>query len=128
MAIDFNEYNDEIEILTLNKNICINNIERLEFEMLFTSVLVEEQGSKDEILQFKVKVNDRYFINEEMIKVLNMAINHLKTEKTIDTIYNGYLDRYEVLARRFIKISENADFVNLSNKYFPKIEENNVNL
>ena len=123
--ITLNEYKSELDVLTENKNVCVENDKVLELQMLIVSSLVKDDNKNDNLLRLQTKVNDRYFVNQEMINVLDFAIKYLKTEKDIDAVYNNYLDRYHVLAKRFISISKDKDFKELSIKYL--LNANDVN-
>ena len=68
----------EIEILKENKRVCVENDKVLECQMMIVSALVKENNRNDKLLRLQTKVNDRYFTNQEMINVLNLAINYLK--------------------------------------------------
>ena len=81
MGIELDEYKDMLEDLKENKSICAANAEALEYEMLFVSALVKNDINNRELLRFQVKVNDRYFINQEMINILNLTIAYLQKEK-----------------------------------------------
>lgn len=128
MAIELKEYKDMLADLKENKSVCTKNTETLEYEMVFVSTLVERDLNNRELLRLQVKVNDRYFVNQEMINVLNLTIRYLKAEKEFDGVFNEYMDRYDDLAKRFIAISKDSDFIELANKYMPNTveEENNV--
>ena len=128
MAIELEEYKDMLADLKENKSVCNKNTETLEYEMVFVSTLVERDLNNRELLRLQVKVNDRYFVNQEMINVLNLTIKYLKVEKEFDGVFNEYMDRYDDLAKRFIAISKDSDFIELANKYMPNtvVEENNV--
>ena len=128
MAIELEEYNEMLADLKENKSVCTKNAETLEYEMVFVSALVEENKNDRALLRLKVKVNDRYFVNQEMINVLNLTIKYLKAEKEFDGVFNQYMDRYDDLAKRFISISKDADFIELANKYMPNTAEKGNNL
>ena len=122
------EYKSEMEILNENKKACKNNVETLEYEMMLVSALSTSEKENHELHRLQVYVNDRYFINDEMINTISFAIKYLQQEKDYDSVYNSYLDKYAVLANRFIKISKEEDFKYLANKYMPNSQENSLNV
>jgi len=121
--MNINEYQEDLEILQGCKDTCSKYTEQLEFEMMLVSSLVKENNENQELLRLQVKVNDRYFINQEMLRLLDVVMNYLKTEKNEDETYHNYIDKYEVLVERFLKISKDSDFKDLANKYMPRTLE-----
>ena len=65
------DYKSELEILNENKKVCDENDKVLELQMMIVSALVKDDNTNDNLLRLQTKVNDRYFINQEMINVLN---------------------------------------------------------
>lgn len=126
--MNINEYEEDIENLQACKDVCSKYNWQVESEMMLVSSLVKKDKENQELLRLQIKVNDRYFVNQEMLRLLNVAMKYLKDEKKEDEIYRNYIDKYEVLVKRFLKISKDSDFIDLSNKYFSKMDENNVNL
>ena len=122
------DYKSEIEILNENKKVCVENDTILELQMMIVSALVKDDNKNENLLRLQNKVNDRYFVNQEMINVLNLAIKHLKEEKEVDAVYCNYLDRYHVLAKRIIAISKDKDFKELSARYLLNKDEINKSL
>jgi len=111
------DYISEIEVLNENKKVCVENDTVLELQMMIVSAMLKDDNKNENLLRLQTKVNDRYFVNQEMINVLNLAINHLKSEKEVDAVYCNYLDRYHVLAKRIIAISKDKDFKELHARY-----------
>ena len=122
------EYESEMEVLNENKKACKNNVETLEYEMMLVSALNTGEKENHELCRLQVYVKDRYFINNEMINAISFAIKYLQEEKDYDSVYNSYLDKYAVLANRFIKISKEEDFKYLANKYLPNSQVNSLNV
>lgn len=122
------DYVSEIEVLNENKKVCVDNDTILELQMMIVSALLKDDNKNENLLRLQTKVNDRYFINQEMINVLNRAIKHLKEEKQVDAVYCNYLDKYHVLAKRIIAISKDEEFRNLAELYLPKQDEVNQSL
>ena len=122
------DYKSELEILNENKKVCDENDKVLELQMMIVSALVKDDNTNDNLLRLQTKVNDRYFINQEMINVLNYAIKHLKQKREVDSVYCAYLDRYHVLAKRIIAISKDKDFIELSARYILNQDEINKSL
>ena len=128
MEITLKEYEKELKNLKENKRVCFENSEILEFEMMFVDSLVKENQGKDELLRLKTKVNDRYFLNDEIISFLTFAIDHIQKTKEIDEVYTSYMDKINGLTRHIVAISLDKDFVDLRNKYLPKVVEDNKSL
>ena len=122
------DYISEIEVLNENKKVCVENDTVLELQMMIVSSLVKDDNKNKNLLRLQTKVNDRYFVNQEMINVLNLAIKHLKEEKEVDAVYCNYLDRYHILAKRIIEISKDKDFKELSAIYLLKQDGINKSL
>ena len=128
MEITLKEYEKELKNLKEHKRVCFENSEILEFEMMFVDSLVKENQGKDELLRLKTKVNDRYFLNDEIISFLTFAIDHIQKTKEIDEVYTSYMDKINGLTRHIVAISLDKDFVDLRNKYLPKVVEDNKSL
>lgn len=128
MAMKLENYKNELESLEENKKVCVENSETLGFQKMFVSSLVKENNKNEELLRLQNYVNDRFFVNDEMVIVLNLAIKHLKTEKEMNCAYSEYMDRYNYLTKRIIKISKEPDFKDLANKYLPLSNENGINM
>ena len=95
---------------------------------MFVDSLVEENKDNQELLRLKTKVNDRYFLNDEIISFLTFAIDHIQKTKEIDEVYTSYMDKINGLTRHIVAISLDKDFVELRNKYLPKVVEDNKSL
>ena len=117
------ELKNELDILKQNKRVCVQNDKILEVQMIMVSSLVKEDNRNDRLLRLQTYVNDRYFLNQEMIQVLDFAMDYLKQTREVDSVYSCYLDKYTQLGKRIIKISKDGDFKDLFNQYIPSIDK-----
>ena len=128
MEITLKEYENELKTLKENKKTCYENGEILEFEMMFVDSLARENQDNDELRRLKTKVNDRYFLNDEIISFINFAIDHIKMTKEIDEVYESYMEKISGDTKRIVEISLDKDFIELRNKYLPLVKEDNKSL
>ena len=117
------EYKNELDILKQNKKICVQNDTVLEVQMMIVSSLVKDNNRNDKLLRLQTFVNDRYFLNQEMIQILDFAMDYLKQTREADSVYSCYLDKYTQLAKRIIKISKDAEFKDLLNQFVPRMDK-----
>ena len=106
------EFNKEIAFLNKSLQTCKNNQTILKSELrALTQVMNTDKD--DKYFRLKTYFNDRYFINEEMIEFLTFARAYMISNKTVDSVYNSYINRFKTLSTQYITKSTDPDFKKL---------------
>lgn len=124
MAIGFDEYKEIVKDLKTSRKTCYENRAYLESEKFIAYILSEKDKDNRELLRLRVKTSDRYFLNDEMINVLSLAIDYIKQEKDADQIFDNYITEYGNLVKTYKEISEDSDFKYLTNVYLNNLDKN----
>lgn len=102
------------ELLSLDKKMaaCRNNkaatSHDIEVLMQVINVCPDER-----FYRLKTYMNDRYFLNEEMLASLTYAKNYLTSTEKMDIIYNNYLAQYGRLAEQYKAKTDDPDYQKL---------------
>lgn len=111
------EYNEELGILRENLKACRQTKQNIILEQEILNSIKVYNGCEREALRLRTYVNEKSRLNSDMIDHLTWAMMHLKNNKEADQSYSLYLKMYKALAKQYIKIATDKDFLMLADKY-----------
>lgn len=119
MRISLKDYRETLRDLSKNKKVCVRNRSFLKEDKIALSVYEANCEGFEDLLRLKTIVNDRFYLNEELISKLTDAIKYFKNVKEYDQVFNNYIRDYQTSANRFVEISSDPDFIKLASAYIP---------
>lgn len=111
-------YNNEVQWLKNELKKHKNAVRSFQIDTKIAEELLKHEKSNTNLLRLKAMLVSRSNFNNEIIEQLTYALNYLKTEKTMDEMYNNYLLTYRNKLKSFKELTESEEFISLASKYF----------
>ena len=108
----FIQLKTELNFIDTNLQTCKKKERALRSDIKVLTQIMKTKP-EDKYYRLKTYMNDRYFLNKEMMESLNYAKAYLTSAQKKDFVYDSYIGRYNQLMRQFDGKSNDPDFINL---------------
>lgn len=119
--MEIKEYNNEVQWLKNELKKHKDAIRSFKIDTKIVEELLKHEKSNTKLLRLKTMLVSRNNFNNEIIEQLTFALNYLKTEKTMDDMYNNYLLTYRNKLKSFKELTESEEFISLASEYFEDV-------